>query len=271
MTYFEPRILRYARRKTGVLSGNAAHQFALAHAMCIYRPAAIYSFIPKNACSTVRLSLAIANGCIEEASEINWIHQNNATFAADLEALICAHYTFVILRDPFARLASCFLDKIVAKDVQAWKLHDQIERRLHPNDITFADFVESMRIRSVRTSDIHWRPQADFLVYDRYDDYFAVEQFAAATAAIRDRAGIDVVDARPLTKHGLDRYRVLSPEQDHSRTPAIEIAWLQRHGESPHPRSLYTPELVTIVADVYAADVALYADKIGSSMIFPLP
>ena len=35
------------------------------HSMMLYRKNALYSFIPKNACSTLRLSTAIENGCID--------------------------------------------------------------------------------------------------------------------------------------------------------------------------------------------------------------
>ena len=88
---------------------------AASHALKIYKTGAIDTFIPKNACSTMRLSVAIANCCIADASGFEWIHNNNDTFRANLEDLIRATYTFVILRDPFVRLASCFLDKIVPR------------------------------------------------------------------------------------------------------------------------------------------------------------
>jgi hypothetical protein len=119
-----PRLLRFARRNTAALSGNGAHQFALSHAMCIYQPAAIYSFIPKNACSTLRFSVALANGCVSGESDVNWIHENNETFKPTLAELVRANYSFVVLRDPFRRVASCFLDKFVDKRPEARRRPD---------------------------------------------------------------------------------------------------------------------------------------------------
>ena len=57
-----PRLFRYTRGNLQALVQNAAHQFAAQHALSIYAADAIYSFIPKNACSTMRYTLAIANG-----------------------------------------------------------------------------------------------------------------------------------------------------------------------------------------------------------------
>jgi hypothetical protein len=262
------RLLKYARSDNGNLLDNRKHQAAATHALKIYKSGAIYTFIPKNACSTMRLSLAIANCCIENASDFEWIHENNETFRADLEDLVRAEYTFVILRDPFARLASCFLDKIVSQAPSARRLPELLQRDLDLDEITFADFVNCLDDAAVRGGNMHWRPQTDFLVYDRYDDYFAVEDFAAAAATIRDRAGLEVVDARPLTEHGLDHYRLLSADLDHSRTPAREIARLKRAGNCPDPRSLFTQPIAESVARLYADDVQLYGEKIGLPTLF---
>ena len=65
----QSRLLKYVQSDTGNLRLNPKHQVAASHALNIYSSGAIYTFIPKNACSTMRLSLAIANGC----SRIEWL------------------------------------------------------------------------------------------------------------------------------------------------------------------------------------------------------
>jgi hypothetical protein len=259
----QSRLLRFTQSDDRKLRFNDRHKFAASHALNIYASEAIYSFIPKNACSTMRLSLAIANGCIADLSRIEWIHENNDTFRARLADLARARYTFVILRDPFARLASCFLDKIVAQKRPAQRLRELIGPELNLDAITFAGFVKCLGCPDVLAANIHWRPQSDFLVYDRYDDYFAVENFVAVAPVILNRAGIQVVDARPLTAHGLDRHRLLPSDSDHSTTSVADIAQLKQGGECPHPRSLYTPSLTETVARLFADDLQLYAAKIG--------
>jgi hypothetical protein len=262
------RLLKYARSDNNNLQLNQKHQTAASHALKIYGSGAIYTFIPKNACSTMRLSLAIANCCIPDVSGFNWIHKNNDTFAANLEDLVRASYTFVILRDPFARLGSCFLDKIVSQARPAQRLRELVARDLDLDEITFADFVNFLDDPLVRAGNMHWRPQTDFLVYDRYDDYFALEDFTAAAATIKDRAGLEVVDARLVAAHGLDRFHLLSADINHSRTPVNEIARLKRNGDCPDPRSLFTQPIIDAVSHLYADDMKLYAEKIGLSTLF---
>jgi hypothetical protein len=262
------RLLNFARVSNCVLSRNEKHQFAATHALRIFQSNAIYTFIPKNACSTMRLSLALANRCIPDVSYIDWIHDNNGTFQASLDDLIRAQYTFVVLRDPFARLASCFLDKISSNAFPARRLRELSATIPRSDEISFVDFVEALGDAAVLAGNMHWRPQTDFLVYDRYDDYFSVENLAGAAAAIRLRAGLEVVDARPLTTHGLDHYDLLPAHHDHSRTPVKEIARLRRGGRCPDPRSLYTSALADRVAQLFAADMQLYAEKIGTSTFF---
>jgi hypothetical protein len=264
----QTRLLKYPRAENCVLRLNDRHRVAVAHALKIYKSNSIYTFIPKNACSTMRLSLAMANCCIPNASYIDWIHDNNETFQASLEDLVLARYTFVILRDPFARLASCFLDKIVSKLPPALRLRDLAKAPLDLDQICFADFVELLDDEAVLSGNMHWRPQTDFLVYDRYDDYFSVENLGAAAAAISERASLEICDARPLTAHGLDRFDLLPANTDYSRTPVREIAGLQLDGRCPDPRSLYTKSIIDHVAQMYASDMALYTETIGPTTFF---
>ena len=51
-------------------------------------------------------------GAIARADEIKWIHGNNDCFNATTREALQANYTFVILRNPFKRLLSFFLDKL---------------------------------------------------------------------------------------------------------------------------------------------------------------
>jgi hypothetical protein len=262
------RTLRYAGASTKALTQNSQHAWAQQYALKIYRANAIYSFIPKNACSTMRPSLALANGCIKSAAEFYWIHHNNATFRATLQDLAVADYTFVILRCPYARLASCFLDKFVDKHPVAWHFYNVTERTTELDQLTFHDFVHALSKPGLLAGNEHWRPQVDFLVYDAYDDYFAIEQFPKAIERLRAIMGLEVVDARRLTNHGLDRYTALLDTEDFSKVPISEIARLMLAGKAPSPRSLYTAELRERVASPYRQDAALYAEKIGGQLLF---
>lgn len=260
------RHLRYAARSTATLDRNTAHTFAAGYALSLYDAEAVYSLIPKNGCSTVRLSLAIANGAIAGPQDINWIHHNNFTFSASRRELVTARYTFAILRCPFARLASCYLDKIVGRNFPFWKLDHLLGRTLDPNAYTFRRFVEALTDEEVRDGDEHWRPQHDFLVYEDYDDLFDLADFGTIRRTLSERIGLTLVDARSHTRHGIDGLaRVAGCGPD---TAPLDILVMRSRGEVPEPASLYDADLIATVAALYADDLALMRARYPQSVMF---
>lgn len=259
------RQLRYASSRSVSLPHNVKHDFARRYALSIYRPRAVYTFIPKNACSTMRLSVAIANGAVRSAADINWIHQNNPTFSADLAALATADYTFAILRCPFARLASCYLDKIVGRYPPFWRLHDLVGREPEPEAFTFRLFVEHLADDLVLHGDEHWRPQSDFLVYAEYDELFDVADMARAATVLQERIGFDMVDARPATNHGLDGLRIV--DDGGPDTAPVDLLVMRSLGKAPAPRNLYDDALVETVGGMFAADLDLYRERFGAARL----
>lgn len=258
------RLLRFAGSSGKNLARNPVHTFAAQYALSIYDSEAVYTFIPKNGCSTMRLSLAMANGAIRGPEEINFIHHNNPTFTASLPALLSARYTFAIIRCPFARLASCYLDKIVGRNPPFWILDHAMGRTLDANDYTFRRFIDAMADH--RKLDEHWRPQADFLVYEEYDDLFDLADFGTVRASLRDRIGFEVHDARGHTRHGIDGLeRVTGCGPD---TAPLEILNMRQRGSVPDPRTLFDDELVAKVREWYAPDIALMRERFPQSLMF---
>jgi len=260
------RTLKYSSMQYTSLNNNQNHKFASQHALAIYESDTLYTFIPKNACSTMRLSLAIANKCIKDTKDYNWIHKNNNTFIAPLKDLIKAKYTFIILRDPFKRLASVYIDKIVDRTVEAWSLYDKLDRKVRLEDMTFKKFVEIILKPGVFKSNIHWRPQVDFLIYEKYDDYFSLENFPKAIVTIEEKAQIKVFDGRNLTKHGLDQYQLIKEKKFTDVSP-VEIFNLKQKGYAPSYETLYDDELIELVTNRYKEDFDLYIEKFGNEDI----
>ncbi len=262
------RQLRYAADKPVALERNIAHQRAASHALVHYGSGTVYSFIPKNACTTLRLSLAVANGCVTDLDDWTWIHLNNATFQADLRDLAAAPFTFTVLRCPHARLASVFLDKILMRGAEYWDLFHAENDQLDHDTLTFRDFVTLMLKPGRLRSNIHWRPQIDFLVYDDYDAWYTVEAFGAAAAGIETRA-FPIIDARGLSRHGTDQVALLE-QGCFADTPCLELAGMRRGGHLPAHGALYDDKLATRVAKAYAEDITLYRDRCGAAgLSFP--
>jgi hypothetical protein len=109
----EMRKVNHAKENNGSVAKNKNFQWSLYHSLAIYNLDSIYTFIPKNACSTMRFSIAVQNGFLDENSDKNWIHENNNTFSTSQEFAMRCKYAFVILRCPFRRIASAYLNKVV--------------------------------------------------------------------------------------------------------------------------------------------------------------
>ncbi|MEM7739416.1 MAG: sulfotransferase family 2 domain-containing protein [Pseudomonadota bacterium] len=258
------RRFRYSAINNKSLSKNAGHQFAATHALCHYKSETIYSFIPKVACSTMRVSMAIANGCISGPEDYIWIHQNNATFRASLRDLATAKFTFVILRDPLARLVSVYLDKIVDRTPVYWSFDINTNRQFEPDSITFRLFVEELSKGQIKQN-IHWRPQVDFLVYKDYDLWIPLERFSQHQDVLQERTGIIIHDARQLTKHGNDQYQ-LNRDQCFADISPAEIRSMRRDGLSPDGEKMFDDRLRKIAQNLYEKDIELYGSKFGSQL-----
>lgn len=228
--------------------------FAAVHALRAYNSRGIYSFIPKNGCTALRYALAIDNGCLKPGDDPRWVDANNATFLASLPDLILADYTFVVLRCPYRRLASAFLDKITG---EAKRREVFLENSgISSEDLTFRRFAESMRQKPLRRLDHHWAPQTDFLIYEQYDDVFCLEAFDAMVMRLEERIGLKVVDVRPIVRHGLDSYSPVAGQ--FADVLWSKIADMRMERQSPTAASLYDDELLALVGGVYAEDVALH-------------
>lgn len=246
---------------------NQLHQLAIRHAMLHFDSGAIYTFIPKNACSTMRLSLAISNGMISDVKNGNWIHGNNTAFIPSLKEAYDSQYKYVILRCPFERLASFFLDKIVAKEPEAWALRNICGRQFELDDLTFETFVDFLSKPNVISANIHWRSQADFLLYENYDRYFDFSFFDGITAELYDKVGLRLIDARELTGHGISGYTI-KEDQGYSKVNVFELMLMKRSHEVPSYRRLYSQKVIEVVGRLYADDVALYQRNCKGSTLF---
>tara|TARA_B110000438_G_C15676560_1_gene590454 strand:+ start:201 stop:1019 length:819 start_codon:yes stop_codon:yes gene_type:complete len=247
----------------GPTSKNLNHQFASAFAQNIYNSKSIYSFIPKCACSTMRLSIAIANGLISDKSKINWIHSNNETFSANLKDLVTADFTFVILRNPFLRIASTYLDKIVNTTFDQARVKEsllKIYSDINVDELTFKKFIELISINDTLRKDIHWQPQSDFLVYENYDLYVQFENFKAQQNLIEEKCNLKIYDARNLTLHGNDIFNQIN-DKNHTNTKPSEIAELRKMKNTPSLKSLYDKETKEMVTKLFLSDIRLYNNK----------
>lgn len=209
----------------------------------------------------------MGNGCIEDISQHAWIHKNNETFTASLSDLLRAPYTFVFLRCPYSRLVSAYFDKIVGHTPVAWQLIDLLDRKIEIADLTFEEFVRLMLRPMIRGGNIHWRPQTEFLVYREYDDYFNVANLLAAEKKIRETIGLNLIDARPFTRHGTNEVEFTNDfENPHTISPVILFS-AKASGRLPPPKNLYTKELIDVVKNAFTSDIELVTQQFGTNAL----
>lgn len=248
------------------LNKNPDFIFALQHTIMLYKRNILYTYIPKNACSTMRYTIAVNNNFITpNINQFNWIHNNNKTFNASISQLPLTKHSFVLLRCPYRRIISAFLDKIVKKESDAWPYRNKIDRSLSLDNITFKFFLKSLSKDNIIKHNHHWRPQVDFLIYENYGRYFCLEEIDELKSYLKIN-GISFHDARELTNHGNDKLKEIdSPCQ--SETVASHIQNLRLNGKVPKYTNFFDSECVDIVKSLYKKDIELYISKFGEENI----
>ena len=250
------RLLKNARLKHSQVNENSLHNWSSNYALSIYPINSVYTFIPKNACSTLRFSIAIANGFIKDLKDIQWIHNNNLTFRSTQREVSVASFTFVVLRCPYTRIASCFLDKIVDEIIF---FNDEMGNKVNFN---FYEFLLEIQSQHPSEREQHWRNQSDFLHYEKYDEYFSLELFSEAIASLAAH-GLKVHDTRESIKHGISSLNNL--DGDFSKVKAVEIKKMKEEGSAPNYKSMFSKQEIDLVKDIYKDDINLYKSHFGES------
>ena len=255
------RLLKIINTKENINS-NTAHVFASKHTLMHLNSNTVATWIPKIACSNMRYSFAYANGAVSSAKDIGWIHRNNAEFNASNKELLLADYTFVVLRNPFKRLLSFFMDKIChAEENPEDPSYAHAKKVFEAGNIdSFHDFIDFIWKNPCSIElDEHTRQQCDFLIYEKYDDYFSIENYKATAKHIEEKTGITLHDVRNFnsifTTHNCIDSDSFSPE---TTLPLIKEYLSQ--GKKPIAENMYTEEMIKKVATLYLPDILLYCN-----------
>lgn len=244
------RQLKNAKTDFGPLFNNDQYKFSLRYTQSIYSIDSVYTFIPKNACSTLRYSIAIANGYINDLSSIDWIHSNNETFNSSQREIAQAEYTFVVLRCPFRRVASAFLDQVLeGQSTTFWDMNDQ------KLSINFHEFLLIIQEQSRNDRDQHWRNQSDFLHYENYDKYFSVESFSEVISSLKLK-GLEIHDTRKIIKHDISGLQRL--DGNFSKIKEVELKKIKDNGFAPKYESMFSDTEIQLVKEIYKDDIELY-------------
>ena len=246
---------------------NKEHEFARKHSLVHMKSNSICTWIPKNACSTLRYSIALSNGAISGIEEIDWIHKNNLSFTASNKELLDAKYTFTILRNPFKRLLSFYCDKICNSGKNSNDSSYETAQTTLKTDLStsFEDFINILwQDPAMKRRNKHIQDQCDFLVYKNYHDYLAFEEFKQTASTIFEKSGITLEDTRSYnsiyTTHGC----TFSDELKFD-TPAESIGLAAMSSKKPKVENMYNDDLIKKVGSLYLSDILLYLKVIKNA------
>lgn len=131
----------------------------------------LYVETPKVACSAIKRTLQLLELDGNETVLPQNVHDRRQSPLLlpkhDVDgfrhALTASDYTrFAFVRNPFARVLSCYLDKFVQNDWERkWRLP---KLGFEPDArISLLDFLEAIRYQSCDEMDVHWMPQSFIL------------------------------------------------------------------------------------------------------------
>jgi hypothetical protein len=209
----------------------------------------VYVEVPKAGCGTMKATLggleaARLGPALAERFQENPHDRTKATpfvrpfqLPPDLleDALTSSRFRrFTVVREPAARLLSCYLEKIRQGLPQSAVVVERLGaidgREISPADVTLAQFIAVVADQPSREQDPHWRRQADHLGLGivPYDAVIHLEDLDRSWARIGDLIGVPEVR-----------------EQFYCRTST---------SAGSHMAEQYTPELLTAVEQAYARD-----------------
>ncbi len=165
---------------------SATSEFHLLRRCLLYYPNLniLYTYIPKNACSTLKYTLGVHSGIISQKD--NPHETEHLFYCADKYALYPSNCrTVICFREPFERILSAYLDKFARIPVQMEALaviaylQNRDLKKSKGKSISFLEFIYFLSQVSNHDLDAHWRPQIDFIFFDKYTDILCLEQLSS--------------------------------------------------------------------------------------------
>ena len=232
--------------------------FAARHLYVYPRLRISYTYIPKNACTSLKRTFGRAQD--RSGTDTQSAHEVTALWwLTRLARYPAVDERIVVIRDPFDRVLSGYLNRFLMREDRAvghamkTGLARLVGPDATPDDVTFADFVEYVARTPNRSLNEHWRPQSDFLI-GSYTRVIRFEHLAEDTTFLAKR-GLVVDEARG---HDTSRIRRdLGPGWGQQKSRRLRRL-RKREGVLPIRDNMYDDRLNAMIAERYAEDVDLF-------------
>jgi hypothetical protein len=233
-----PATLRYLEARYGAINRRAISRVAVFPDLGL-----AYNRVKKNAnTSTIILLRQLESGGIEERNDAKWNARTYFDFADPAQQGLDALHLFIIIRDPYSRVLSAFLDKFRTEHYQ--RKHGHFE--LTPEG--FGQFLRWLENGGLKR-DAHWDLQTRLMMLplEKYDTVIRFENY---------RDGLrNLLESRALTLPP-DALKELYPSDRAKETKS-----------SSKLAQFYTPGRAELVRRLFAEDFR----ALGYPTEFPEP
>jgi len=162
----------------------------------------VYFETPKVACSTIKKTLQKLEIDDSDQTLSDNVHDKKTSPLLSPMQLINpishhlqSHFTFSFVRNPYSRILSCYLDKIVGNQ---WEKNIRLPKLGYEStaNLSFEDFLQAVKKFEYRDFDIHWMPQSVLLSSEKIDLDFIGKQetfdkdFSTVLAKIKGDANL---------------------------------------------------------------------------------
>ena len=251
------------------IANNQEHNFAKRFTLYNFSSSTMCTFIPKNACTSLRYSFALANGFVRDLDDIDWIHGNNDSQQATENELKNCCYSFIIIRSPFTRLSSYFLDKLVGNSEEIFSSDKSygntfLNKFCKLENLTFEKYINIIwENPNIIYKDIHTRPQIDFLLFDEYDKWISLDKLSKEIDEIDLKSKIKFIDTRKNVNNTTQGYKKITNKY-HGNITINQLRDLKSKKFVPAHETLFNEETSYKILITYLSDIFLYLEKTNS-------
>lgn len=223
----------------------------------------LYCYIAKNACTTTKFHFLKKIMAQTGESISNVEFQRNLHLIAERYHMteipadgFEGYFRFCIVRHPYARLVSAYLQKFVRQAVLSGYVRRLIrEHGPHGNiqEFTFSDFVTCLAHAEVNELDEHWMPQHKHLIDNI--DYELIPMESLSTH----------VRLNEIYNGAFETYKLNSIQYDEDLTSGAHLIGASKLKEQfrktgcfPNWKSFFTDEIESRILDEYGPDLTLY-------------
>lgn len=216
-----------------------------------------YCYIRKNGCSAFK-RLFVAQSPHDFASsglsEMAFMVRHHRATDADLSLP-----TVLILRDPFERIASAFLNQFIMRlGRNETELHESVAHvtGTPPADLSFGTFVEGYVLKAGAALDRHFHPQASHVLPMAYSHVLSLGDVARGMAGLLGERIATEFFGKPV--NAAQRFELKNHGGD-AHTPAGALASAFAENKALPPKSaLLTAETRARLAPFLQQDAALW-------------